>query len=206
MGAGRPPICGSGRWRRESRRSGPVGTGPLRRAWWRGAVVPGVAPDSPRRPHAPHPSAPGHWGAPVLGVEEALSLPRPECHIGVARSSGRGSSRLHGGVGHRPLRGRAGPGGVSQVDRAGRAARLGQGSADPAWVPTPPSGPRCRRGSARRALTLRHGRRAEAPRRIAPPPPSSRTSFSSSQRRWASTPGGAGSLADADPGLADPAA
>lgn len=86
VGAGRPPICGSSRWWRKSRRSGPL-------------------------------------GAPVLGVEEAPGLPRPKCRVGAARPSGRGASRLHGGsVGHRPLRVRAGPCGVSQVDGAGLAA------------------------------------------------------------------------------------
>ena len=47
VGAGRPPICGSGRWRRESRRSRSPGArspsaGPVARGF-----LPGAAPDSP---------------------------------------------------------------------------------------------------------------------------------------------------------------
>ena len=40
VGAGRPPICGSGRWRRESRRSRSPGPGPPRRARWRAPSCP----------------------------------------------------------------------------------------------------------------------------------------------------------------------
>ena len=60
VGAGRPPICGSGRWRRESLRCRPVGPGPPRRARWRGAFCRGRPPSVP----APACAAPRCTGPP----------------------------------------------------------------------------------------------------------------------------------------------
>ena len=84
----------------ETRRSRPVGPGPPRRARWRGAFCRGRPPTAPAPACAP-PAAPGHRGTPVLGVEEAPGLRRPECRVGAAPPSGRGSSDVREPSTHR---------------------------------------------------------------------------------------------------------
>lgn len=64
-----------------------------------------------QRPHAPLHGAPGHPGALPPGVEQPPGLPGSQRRA--ERLGPQGEDPLvHGGVGHRPLRGRAGPGGV----------------------------------------------------------------------------------------------
>ena len=95
----------------KSRRSRPVGPGPPRRARWRGAFCRGRPPTAPAPAcAAPRCTGPPR-GAPVLGVEEAPGLPGSQRRV--ERLVPQGEDPLvHGGVRDRPLRGRAGPGGV----------------------------------------------------------------------------------------------
>ena len=173
--------------RRESRRArAERGPGSPWRAWW-------CAPSGPARrrsvpvPACAAPRCTGPPGGPLAGSPAAARsswIPAPASK----RLLSQGEDPLvQGGVRDRPLRRRAGPGGVSQVDGAGPATLTRSGRCRSAQAPQLlPCARRCSRRSAGRALTLR---RHDKPTRSSgshPPAPGSRTSFSNSPVRRAS--------------------
>ena len=184
VGAGRPPICGSGRWRRESRRSRPVGArspsaGPVART-----VLPGPAPVSPSarmRRSTVHRATPGP-SCRVLSSRQVFLDPSVALNGSALRARILPPPRRR----RTPTSSRAG--GTGRRNRwTGRSCTLTRsGRCRSARPRTPPSGPRCRRRSARWALTLCHRQNSRrAPQDRVGPPPSSRTSFSNSLMRRA---------------------
>ena len=136
-------------------------------------------------PHAPLHGAPGHPGALLPGARQPPGLLGSQRRI--ERLFPQGEDPLvQGGVRDRPLRRRAGPGGVSQVDGAGPATLTRSGRCRSAQAPQLlPCARRCSRRSAGRALTLRRHDKPTRSSGSRPPAPGSRTSFSNSPVRRA---------------------
>ena len=173
--------------RRESRRArAERGPGSPWRARW-------CAPSGPARrrsvpvPACAAPRCTGPPGGPLAGSPAAARsswIPAPASK----RLLSQGEDPLvQGGVRDRPLRRRAGPGGVSQVDGAGPATLTRSGRCRSAQAPQLlPCARRCSRRSAGRALTLRRHDKPTRSSGSRPPAPGSRTSFSNSPVRRAS--------------------
>ena len=138
-----------------------------------------------QRPHAPLHGAPGHPGG-----RPSWALSRRQVFLDP--SAALNGSSLRARILPPPRRRRtptsSRAGGTGRRNRwTGRSCTLTRsGRCRSARPRTPPSGPRCRRRSARWALTLCHRQNSRrAPQDRVGPPPSSRTSFSNSRRRRA---------------------
>ena len=173
--------------RRESRRArAERRPGSPWRAWW-------CAPSGPARrrsvpvPACAAPRCTGPPGALLPGARQPPGLLGSQRRI--ERLFPQGEDPLvQGGVRDRPLRRRAGPGGVSQVDGAGPATLTRSGRCRSAQAPQLlPCARRCSRRSAGRALTLRRHDKPTRSSGSRPPAPGSRTSFSNSPVRRATS-------------------